>query len=81
MEQPVTLFVGADSESAEAVRVIQGSGVTTHIVDDTLGGRDFETPLLVTSWGVFEGLNAIVWFTKVAEEDSGTSNVVDETIS
>lgn len=68
IEQPVTLIVGSDSDSDEAIRAVEGAGILLHIVNSTLGERDFETPLLVNAWGVFEGLDAIIWFTRVATE-------------
>lgn len=67
-QQPVTLFIGSDAESDEAKRVLKDAGIELYIVDGMLGERDFQLPLLLTAWGVFEDLQSIIWFTEVAKQ-------------
>ena len=66
--RPVTLFVGSDAQSNEALKIVKDAGIALHVIDSDLGYRDFDTPLLVSAWGVFDGLKAIAWFTEVASQ-------------
>ena len=54
--QVVTLFVGSDPDSNEAVKVIQNMPFDLRVVKCQVGQCDFETPLLISSWGVCDGL-------------------------
>ena len=79
-QQPVTLFVGNDSESNKAIKAVQDAGINSRVFDRAVGQFDFDTPLLISAWGVFEGLNSIIWFTRIALQhdkpnmDSATSD-------
>lgn len=64
--QSVTLYIGQDSDSKEAVKIVEAAGVNLHVVDCTFEHCDFEPPLLISSWGVFDSLNSIIWFGAVA---------------
>lgn len=66
-EGAVTLFVGPDSDSKQALKVVTDSGIETLVINSTSDLVDFDMPLLFGSTGVFEGLQAIIWFVKVAE--------------
>ena len=68
-----TLFIGNDSESDDAVKAINDAGLKLRIFDKTNGQFEFDTPLLITAWGVFEGLSSISWFAKVAEQQKELS--------
>lgn len=68
-----TLFIGNDSESNEAVKAVNDAGIKLRIFDRTTGQFEFETPLLITAWGVFDGLSSISWFVKVAKQQNELS--------
>ena len=71
MDQPVTLFVGKDSDSDEAISVVKKAGIETKIVNGTSETFDFDPPLLISAWGVFDSLKSIRWFTRMATHSSG----------
>ena len=56
MDQPVTLFVGKNSDSDEAITIVREAGIETQIVNGTSDNFDFDTPLLISAWGVFDSL-------------------------
>ena len=64
--QSVTLYFGHDSDSTTAVKIMEAAGVDLHLVDCTVEHCDFEPPLLISPWGVFDNLNSIIWFGDVA---------------
>ena len=64
--QSVTLYIGHGTDSQEAVKIVEAAGVTLRLVDCTHGHCDFDPPLLISPWGVFDSLNSIIWFGKVA---------------
>lgn len=67
-QKPVSLFVGNDSESDKAIKAVERTGINLRIFNNSRGHFDFDPPLLISAWGVFEGLNSIVWFAKMASE-------------
>ena len=67
-QQAGTLFVGTDPDSDEAIEALANVGMGPHIVNVGLTHRDFSIPFLINAWGVFEGVQEIRWFTKVASE-------------
>jgi hypothetical protein len=79
MEKPqsVTLFIGNDPDSKRAVKVVEATGIILHVVDCTLGRCDFEPPLLISAWGVFDSLDSIIRFGQIASE----TTILDESIS
>ena len=70
---PDTLFIGANSESTEAGEIVKTSEINSQVVDGTQGYFDFEPPLLISSWGVFEGLKSIKWFAEVTQSRLASS--------
>lgn len=62
----VTLYIGHDSDSKEAMKIVEAAGLDLHLVDCTLQHCDFEPPLLISRWGVFDSLHSISWFGEVA---------------
>lgn len=68
--QLVTLFIGNDPDSDKAKKIVQDSGINLCVVYCGIGQCDFDLPLLVSPWGVFDGINSITWFGRVASEQS-----------
>ena len=68
--QVVTLFVGSDPDSNEAVKVLQNMPFDLRVIKCQVGQCDFETPLLISSWGVCDGLSSIIWFGRVASQEN-----------
>ena len=62
----VTLYFGHDSDSAEAVKIVEAAGVDIRLVDCTQEHCDVEPPLLISPWGVLDSLKSIIWFGQVA---------------
>jgi len=69
-QQVVTLFVGSDPDSDEAMKVAQTMPFELKVIECKVGQCDFDPPMLISSWGVFDGLNSIIWFGQVAAEYS-----------
>ncbi len=72
----VTLFVGHDPDSDKALKIVNGAGISLHVVDCTGGRCDFEPPLLISPWGVFDGLTSISWFGRLAAEQVASDDPV-----
>ena len=60
--QPVTLFIGEDSDSQQAKKVVEDAGFVMFVIDPRDDETDFETPVLISEWGIFNGLSGITWF-------------------
>jgi hypothetical protein len=71
MERPqnVTLFIGSDPDSGQALEIVKNFPFGLKVVDCNIVECDFETPLLISSWGVFDDLNSIIWFGQVASQN------------
>lgn len=69
----VTLFVGQDSDSEKAVEAVKAAGIAYRVVDCRLTECDFDTPLLISSSGVFDSLTSIVWFGQLAAQEGDGS--------
>ena len=67
--QNVTLFIGNDPDSGEALKIAQSFPFSLKVVDCKTADCDFETPLLISPWGVFEDLGSIIWFGQVAAQN------------
>lgn len=57
-----TLYLGSDSDSQKAQRLVTGAGISLKIIICTAGTCDFEPPMLISSTGVFDGLESITWY-------------------
>ena len=67
--QIATLFIGGDSDSDEAKKIVESIDVDLSVVDCKSGYCDFEPPLLISAWGVFDGLRSIKWFGQLTAQD------------
>ena len=66
--EQVALYVGRDKDSDRASTLVREVGIEPIIVTCAPGACDFQTPLLIAPWGVFEGLNEIAWFANLARK-------------
>ena len=71
LKQPITLFVGNDDDSQLARDAVEKSGLELNVFQAKAGELDFETPLLISAWGVFDSLSSIRWFIQMAAHSRG----------
>lgn len=60
--EDITLYLGDDIDSQKASTAVREAGIEPFIVTCNPGNCDFETPLLISSQGVFDTLGSIIWF-------------------
>ena len=63
--QQVMLFIDGETESQRALEVIRDVGIVPQIVKVTDQDADVAAPLLISGWGVSEGIESIIWFAKM----------------
>ncbi len=73
MARTVRLFVGRNRSSKRAMQLLREAGIEVQVIDGSKVDRDFNLPLLISDWGVFDNLESIDWYVKVLQRTEGAS--------